>query len=67
MIMRIKDLRKEVGLTQVDLGVQMGVTQNTVSDWETENSLPRARQLPLLAKVLGCSIDALFVPIEDAS
>lgn len=67
MIMRIKELRLERGLDQTELGANMGVGQSTVSEWERETALPRTRQLPLLAQVLGCSIDALFLPIEDAS
>lgn len=66
MIMRIKELRLERGLDQTELGANMGVGQSTVSEWERETALPRTRQLPLLAQVLGCSIDALFLPVEDA-
>ena len=67
MIMRIKELRLERGLDQTELGANMGVGQSTVSEWERETALPRTRQLPLLAQVLGCSIDALLLPVEDAS
>lgn len=67
MIMRIKELRLERGLDQVGFAAQVGVTQSTVSEWEREVYLPPARKLPLLAQVLGCSIDALFLPVEDAS
>ncbi|MBR2131569.1 MAG: helix-turn-helix transcriptional regulator, partial [Oscillospiraceae bacterium] len=38
----------------------MGVLTTAVSNWESEVALPRARQLPTLAKVLGCTIDDLF-------
>lgn len=62
MIMRIKELRKQANKTQMQLAVEMGVAQNCVSGWETEVALPRTRQLPDLAKALGCSIDELFVP-----
>lgn len=62
MIMQIKELRRRVNLTQGQLADRMGVAQNCVSSWETEVSLPRTRQLPDLARVLGCSIDELFVP-----
>ena len=60
-IMRIRELRKEAGLTQVSLGIQLGMTQSIVSDWENEVYLPKARDLPLLARVLGCEINDLFV------
>ena len=65
MIMRIKELREAANLQQKQVAECMGVLQSAVSNWETEVALPKARQLPLLAQVLGCSIDDLFVPMED--
>ena len=61
MVMRIKELRRSATLTQTQLADEMGVAQNCVSGWETEVALPRTRQLPDLARVLGCSIDDLFI------
>ena len=66
MVMRIKELRRSAKITQSNLALKMGVAQNCISQWESEVSLPRTRQLPDLARVLGCSIDELFVP-EPAS
>lgn len=66
MVMRIKELREAADLQQKQVAECMGVLQTAVSNWETEVALPRARQLPLLAQVLGCSIGDLFVPVEDA-
>lgn len=66
MVMRIKELREAAGLQQKQVAECMGVFQSAVSNWETEVALPKARDLPLLARVLGCSIDDLFVPMEDA-
>ena len=60
-IMRIKELREAAGLSQAALGTEMGVVQGAIGNWETEVSLPKARDLPRLAKVLGRSIDDLFV------
>ena len=60
MIMRIKELRLNAGISQCELGTQMGVGQTTVSMWENEAALPKARQLPLLAEVLGVPIGELF-------
>lgn len=66
MVMRIKELREAAALQQKQVAERMGVLQSAVSNWETEVALPKARQLPLLAQVLGCSIDDLFMPMEDA-
>lgn len=60
-VMCIKQRREAAGLSQGALGVQMGVVQGAIGNWESEVSLPKARDLPRLARVLGCSIDDLFV------
>lgn len=65
MIMRIKELRLNAGIAQCELGAQMGVGQTTVSMWENEAALPKARQLPLLAEVLGVSIGDLFTSLTS--
>lgn len=62
MYMRIRELRTEKGISQCILAKNCGVTQAVVSQWENEVALPRTRQLPALARVLGCSIDELFTP-----
>lgn len=66
-VMKIKELREAASLKQTELATQMGVLPTAVSNWENEVALPKARQLPRLARVLGVTIDELFVPIEDAS
>lgn len=66
MVMRIKELREAAGLQQQQVAAYMGLFQSAVSNWETEVALPKARDLPRLAHILGCSIDDLFVPLEDA-
>lgn len=65
MVMRIRELREAANLQQKQVAAHMGVLQTAVSNWETEVALPKARELPRLARVLGCSIDDLFVPLED--
>lgn len=62
MIMRIRELRESASLTQLQLATEMGVKQNSVATWEKEIALPKARDLPLLAHVLGVRIDELFSP-----
>lgn len=66
MVMRIKTIREGKDMTQQELATQMAVAQTTVSQWETETALPRARDLPRLAMVLACSIDELFEPAAIA-
>lgn len=56
----ISDLRKERGLTQLELARQMGVTDKAVSKWERNLSFPDVASLPKLAEVLGTSVDELL-------
>ena len=58
--MRIKELRETMGLTRVQLADRLGVTVVAVRKWETGLSMPSAEKLPILADLLGCSIDALY-------
>lgn len=66
MIMRIKECREQQGLTRCQLGAETGVAPFVIESWEKESFLPLCRQLPRLAQVLGCSINDLFVPEEEA-
>ena len=56
----ISALRKERGMTQLDLARQMGVTDKAVSKWERNLSFPDVATLPKLAEVLGTSVDELL-------
>lgn len=67
MVMRIREHREARGMTQRELGIKMGVDCTSVTKWETEVALPNIRQAPLLAHVLGVTIDELFVPLEFTS
>ena len=62
MVMRIQELRVAQEMTQRELGAEMGVDCSTVTKWETEVALPKARDLPRLARVLECTISELFCP-----
>lgn len=56
----ISALRKEKGMTQLDLARQMGVTDKAVSKWERDLSFPDVTSLPKLAEVLDTSVDELL-------
>ena len=56
----IQKMRLARGLTQAKLAEALVVDTSTVTKWETGEAKPRADKLPLLAKILGCSIDELF-------
>ena len=56
----IAALRKEKGMTQLDLAQQLGVTDKAVSKWERDLSCPDVHSLPKLAEVLGVTVDELM-------
>ena len=56
----ISALRREKGMTQLELAQQMGVTDKAVSKWERNLSFPDVASLPKLAEVLGTSVDELL-------
>ena len=51
--MMIASLRKENGMTQLDLAEKMGVTDKAVSKWERDLSCPDVNTIPKLAEVFG--------------
>lgn len=56
----IAALRKEKGMTQLDLAEKMGVTDKAVSKWERDLSCPDVSSIPKLAEILGVSLDELM-------
>ena len=62
----VRALRKELGLSQEELGKRCGVSRQTIHAIENQKydpSLPRAFQR---ARLLGTTVDALFLPKLDA-
>lgn len=56
----IKQLRKEAGLTQDELGKKLGVIKQTISSWENNISVPSTETLTTLSKLFGVSVDYLL-------
>ncbi|WP_290437967.1 LexA family protein [Aeromonas caviae] len=52
---RIKELRKEHGLTQQKLGELVGVKKSSISQWESGEHAPSGDNLVALARVFGVS------------
>ena len=53
---RIKELRKESGMTQTELAEKMGVTKGTVSTWETNSRTPSFNTLNQLCELFDKSM-----------
>ena len=58
---KIKEYRKENGLSQYAFGRLMGVSAQAVYKWESGVSYPDIIFLPHLAELLGCKVDNFFV------
>lgn len=56
----IAALRKEKGMTQLELAEKMGVTDKAVSKWERDLSCPDVNTIPRLAELFGISVDELM-------
>ena len=61
---RLKDLRIERNLRQIDMAEQIGFTQPTIAQWENGSRLPTLENLVLLAKFFNCTTDYLL-GLED--
>lgn len=57
---RILELRLSFGWNQVQLAEKIGVTKQTVSNWENENIQPSIDMLIRLAKLFHASTDYLL-------
>lgn len=56
----ILKLRKEHKLSQESLAEQIGVSRQTISNWELGETSPNPEQLKLLSKTLNISVDELL-------
>ena len=56
----IAKYRKEKSLTQGELGAKLGVTNQAVSKWESEVSMPDVMLLPEIATALNITLDDLY-------
>ena len=62
----IAELRKQHGMTQLELAEKMGVTDKAVSKWERDLSCPDISSIPNLAEVLGVSVEELMQVKKEA-
>ena len=56
----LAELRKEHNLTQAELGEKLGVTNKTISRWETGNYMPPVERLEELSNMYGMTINELL-------
>ena len=58
--LRIKNRRRELGLSQKELGKAVGVSHVTISHWEADTNSPKTENFMNLASALKLSIEQLL-------
>ena len=61
---KIKELRIEKGLSQMQLGKMIGVSQKAVDYWERNINEPKASYIIALVKTFELSFDEFFTDIR---
>lgn len=56
---RLKELRKQAQLTQVELASKLGIAQSSYADWERGRKKPTQDNLVKIAQILNVSVDYL--------
>ena len=57
---RLKELREQRHISQVFLGIELGMSQNTISRYETGKRKPDIFKAAEIAKVLNVTVDELI-------
>ena len=60
---KIKELRIEYNLSQMQLAKQIGVSQKAIDYWERNVNEPKASYIIELVKVFGITFDEFFADI----
>ena len=62
---RLKELRKKKGISQLRLATDLNTTQNTISRYETGEREPGIDELIMLADYFNVSVDYLIGRTEN--
>ena len=62
---RLKKLRKDAGLTQVDVANKLGISQPAYASWERGIKKPTQENLVKLSKIFYVSVDYLLGNTEN--
>lgn len=65
--MELRTLRKEKGLTQVQLAQLVHVDQTAISQWERGITQPRLRNCLQLAQILECNVEDIYAVSEQGA
>ncbi len=65
-MIRLVELRREMGLSQRAMAKEFFVSQATFNNWENGNTQPSIAQLIAIAKYFGVSVDYLIGNSDDS-
>lgn len=57
---KLKEARRDAGMSQEELSVKIGVSRSAVAKWETDKGLPDIQNLKTIAAILNISLDYLL-------
>jgi transcriptional regulator with XRE-family HTH domain len=57
---RLTSLRRDAGITQVELARLLGEPQTNIAYWEQSEKPPRSDVLPKMAQILGVSVEQIL-------
>ena len=60
-MLQMRKIRKQRNMTMRELGAAVGVSESSISLYETGKNEPDIQTISKIADVLGVSIDTLFV------
>lgn len=65
---KLKDIRKQKGLSQEALAEEIGVSRQAITKWETGKGLPDIENMKILAEIFKTTLDELIsqVPLQLA-
>lgn len=62
----LKAIRVNMGKNQEEMAKLYGVTENTISNWETYRTYPSVKDIPNIEKATGLKYDdIIFLPQND--
>lgn len=61
---RIQSLRKQKGMSQIELADAIGVSRQAVSKWESEQAIPDLDKIVAMSEIFGTTTDYLLKGIE---
>lgn len=64
-MLKLRELRKNCGLTMKELGAEIGVAESTISQYETGKRQPDYETLLKLGEFFGVSVDYLLTGDEN--